>query len=175
MRTRREFLKTAAGAGFVLAIDLKAFCAAEAKADFSPNAYIEIHPDNNIRLWVTRTEMGQGVRTTLPMMLADELEVEWSQIQLEQAATVPRFQGIRLRTSGSGSTVGTYNSLRKAGATARVMLIGAAADKWGVEPATCRAQAGSNKMGFAERGAGPCRGLIGRHHTTGGFVQSGFK
>ena len=143
MRTRREFLKTAAGAGFVLAIDLKAFCAAEAKADFSPNAYIEIHPDNNIRLWVTRTEMGQGVRTTLPMMLADELEVEWSQIQLEQAATVPRFQGIRLRTSGSGSTVGTYNSLRKAGATARVMLIGAAADKWGVEPATCRAQAGS--------------------------------
>ena len=143
MRTRRDFLKTAAGTGLVLAIDLKAFCSAESKAEFAPNAYIEIRPDNGIRLWVTRTEMGQGVRTTLPMMLADELEVDWSQIQLEQAATVPRFKGIRLRTSGSGSTVGTYNTLRKAAATARAMLIGAAAEQWGVEPATCRAQAGA--------------------------------
>jgi isoquinoline 1-oxidoreductase beta subunit len=142
MATRRAFLKTAAGAGLVLALDVKAFCASEAKTDFSPNAYIEIRPDNTIRLWVTRTEMGQGVRTTLPMMLADELEVDWSQIQLEQAATVPRFKGIRLRTSGSGSTVSTYNALRKAGATARVMLVGAAAEKWNVDPATCRAQAG---------------------------------
>ena len=141
--TRRAFLKTVGGTGLVLAIDVKAFCAVESKAEFAPNAYIEIRPDNSIRIWVTRTEMGQGVRTTLPMMLADELEVEWSQIQLEQAATVPRFKGIRLRTSGSGSTVGTYNALRKAGATARVMLVGAAAEKWGVEPATCRAQAGS--------------------------------
>ena len=143
MTSRREFLKTAVGAGLVLAIDVRAFCAAEANADFAPNAYIQIRPDNNIRLWVTRTEMGQGVRTTLPMMLADELEIDWSQIQLEQAATVPRFKGIRLRTSGSGSTVGTYNALRKAGATARVMLVGAAAEKWGVEPATCRAQSGT--------------------------------
>lgn len=143
MTSRRAFLKSVAGAGLVLAIDVQAFCAAEANADFAPNAYIQIHPDNSIRLWVTRTEMGQGVRTTLPMMLADELEVEWSQIRLEQAATVPRFKGIRLRTSGSGSTVGTYNTLRKAAATARVMLIGVAAEKWGVEPATCRAQSGA--------------------------------
>ena len=143
MTTRRAFLKSVAGAGLVLAIDVKAFCAAQTAADFAPNAYIQIRPDNSIRLWVTRTEMGQGVRTTLPMMLADELEIDWSQIELEQAATVPRFKGIRLRTSGSGSTVGTYNALRKAGATARVMLIGAAAEKWGVEPASCRAQAGT--------------------------------
>ena len=143
MTSRRAFLKSVAGAGLVLAIDVQAFCAAEANADFAPNAYIQIHPDNSIRLWVTRTEMGQGVRTTLPMMLADELEGEWSQIRLEQAATVPRFKGIRLRTSGSGSTVGTYNTLRKAAATARVMLIGAAAEKWGVEPATCHAQSGA--------------------------------
>ena len=143
MTTRREFLKTVAGAGLVLAIDVKAFCAAQQGTDFAPNAYIQIRPDNRIQLWVTRTEMGQGVRTTLPMMLADELEVEWSQIELEQAATVPRFKGIRLRTSGSGSTVGTYNALRKAGATARVMLIDAAAEKWSVAPASCRAQSGS--------------------------------
>jgi len=143
MTSRRAFLKSVARAGLVLAIDGKAFCGADTNADFAPNAYIQIGPDNSIRLWVTRTEMGQGVRTTLPMMLADELEVDWSQIQLEQAATVPRFKGIRLRTSGSGSTVGTYNTLRKAAATARVMLIGAAAEKWGVEPATCRAQSGA--------------------------------
>ena len=87
--------------------------------------------------------MGQGVRTTLPMMLADELEVDWSQVQLVQAPTIPRFKGIRLRTSGSGSTVGTYNALRKAGATARAMLIAAAAEQWSVPPDTCRAQAGT--------------------------------
>jgi isoquinoline 1-oxidoreductase beta subunit len=141
--TRRAFLQTVAGAGLVLAFDARAFTAAGDSVDFRPNAYIQIRPDNVIRLWVTRTEMGQGVRTTLPMMLADELEVDWSQIELEQAATVPRFKGIRLRTSGSGSTVGTYNALRKAGATARVMMIAAAAEQWGVEPATCRAQAGT--------------------------------
>ncbi len=141
--TRRTFLQTMAGVGFTLAIDARAFAFTGEPVEFAPNAYIQIRPDNVVRLWVTRTEMGQGVRTTLPMMLADELEVDWSQIQLEQAATVPRFKGIRLRTSGSGSTVGTYNALRKAGAAARVMLIATAAEKWGVEPATCHAQAGT--------------------------------
>jgi len=141
--TRREFLQTAAGAGLVLMIDAQALVAVGDTAAFSPNAYIQITSDNVIRLWVTRSEMGQGVRTTLPMMLADELEVDWSQIQLEQAPTIPRFKGIRLRTSGSGSTVGTYNALRKAGATARTMLIAAAAEKWGVQPVTCRAQSGT--------------------------------
>jgi len=141
--TRREFLQSVAGAGLILAIDARAFSATDRTADFAPNAYIQINADNIVHLWVTRTEMGQGVRTTLPMMLADELEVDWSQIRLEQAATVSRFKGIRLRTSGSGSTVGTYNALRKAGATARVMLVAAAAERWGVEPATCRAQAGT--------------------------------
>jgi isoquinoline 1-oxidoreductase subunit beta len=141
--TRRAFLRAAAGAGLILAIDVRAFAAANDSVDFTPNAYIQIRPDNVVRLWVTRTEMGQGVRTTLPMMLADELEIDWSQVQLEQASTIPRFKGIRLRTSGSGSTVGTYNALRKAGATARVMLIATAAERWGVEPATCRAEAGT--------------------------------
>jgi len=141
--TRREFLQTAAGAGLVLMIDAPAFAAGSETGDFSPNAYIQIGSDNVIHLWVTRSEMGQGVRTTLPMVLADELEVDWSQIRLEQAPTIPRFTGIRLRTSGSGSTVGTYNTLRKGGATARAMLITAAAERWQVQPATCHAQAGT--------------------------------
>ena len=77
------------------------------------------------------------------MMLAEELEADWSRIQLEQALPGGRFKGIRLRTSGSGSTVGTYKALRKAGATAREMLISAAAEKWRVERATCRASNGA--------------------------------
>ena len=147
--TRRTFLKTSvfAGAGLVFAVDFGALdlrgAGTESPVEFSPNAFIQIHPDNTIRVWVTRSEMGQGVRTTLPMMLADELEVDWSQITLVQAPTIPRFKGIRLRTSGSGSTEGTYSVMRKAGATARTMLVAAAAEKWGVEQATCRAQSGA--------------------------------
>jgi isoquinoline 1-oxidoreductase beta subunit len=76
-------------------------------------------------------------------MLNEELDAAWSQIRYEQATPGGRFKGIRLRTSGSGSTVGTYNALRKAGATARVMLIAAAAEKWNVDPSTCRARDGS--------------------------------
>jgi len=146
--TRRSFLKTGtlATSGFVLSFQLPAL-ATEGKtaqaAVFSPNAYIAITPENVIRLWVTRSEMGQGVRTTLPMMLADELDVDWTQIQLVQATTGPQFKGIRLRTSGSGSTVGTYMNLRKAGATAREMLIAAAAASWHVEPSACQAKSGS--------------------------------
>jgi isoquinoline 1-oxidoreductase beta subunit len=147
--TRRTFLKSGAiaSAGLVLAVDFDSlgFGASghpKSPVEFSPNAFIQIRSDNTIRVWVTRSEMGQGVRTTLPMMLADELEAEWSQIKLEQAPTVPRFKGIRLRTSGSGSTEGTYNVMRKAGAAARTMLIAAAAEKWSVEPGACRAQLG---------------------------------
>lgn len=147
--TRRTFLKTGAvaGAGFVLALDFDTLSFGvsahpESPVEFSPNAFIQIRSDNMILVWVTRSEMGQGVRTTLPMMLADELEADWSQIKLEQAPTVPRFKGIRLRTSGSGSTEGTYGVMRKAGAAARTMLIAAAAEKWSVDPGACRAQLG---------------------------------
>ncbi len=147
--TRRSFLKTGTlvATGLVLAVELpvSAFddASSTAATAFTPNAYITITPDNVVRLWVTRSEMGQGVRTTLPMMLAEELEVDWKQIQLTQATTSPVFKGIRLRTSGSGSTVGTYATLRKAGATAREMLIAAAAQKWQVEFSTCQARHGA--------------------------------
>ena len=142
--TRRTFLKSSviAGAGLVFAVEFGLPATAETAVEFSPNAFIQVRPDNIVCIWVTRSEMGQGVRTTLPMMLADELEADWAQIKLEQAPTIPRFKGIRLRTSGSGSTEGTYNVMRKAGATARTMLIAAAAEKWGVEPGACEARSG---------------------------------
>jgi isoquinoline 1-oxidoreductase beta subunit len=131
-----------AGAGLVIGLHLPQ-AKGQAPVVFDPNAYISITPDNLVRLWITRSEMGQGVRTTLPIMLNEELEADWSQIRYEQAIPGGRFQGIRLRTSGSGSTVGTYKALRKAGATAREMLVAAAAQRWNVEPSACNARAGT--------------------------------
>lgn len=137
--TRRSFLKTSlktsvvAGTGLALWFELPRSVAVDDPVTFEPNAYISITPDNIVRLWITRSEMGQGVRTTLPMMLAEELSADWSQIEYAQAMPGGRFKGIRLRTSGSGSTVGTYDALRKAGATAREMLIAAAAGRWRVD------------------------------------------
>ncbi len=143
--TRRAFLRdgSRAAVGLVLAfrLDAGALLAAEpAAAEFAPNAYIRIGTDNIVRLWATRSEMGQGVRTLLPMVLADELEADWEKVVIEQAAPDARFKGIRLRTSGSGSAAGTWNPLRKAAATAREMLVSAAADQWKVDPQTCRAE-----------------------------------
>jgi isoquinoline 1-oxidoreductase beta subunit len=142
--TRRQFLRTSAlgSAGLAIWLEMPQTVAGQAAPVFEPSAYIRITPDNIVRLWITRSEMGQGVRTTLPMMLNEELEADWAQVRCEQALPGGRFKGIRLRTSGSGSTVGTYAALRKAGATAREMLIAAAAGKWNVEPSACRAQQG---------------------------------
>jgi isoquinoline 1-oxidoreductase beta subunit len=84
--------------------------------------------------------MGQGVRTLLPMVLADELGADWEKVVIEQASPTIRFEGIRLRTSGSGSAVGTWAPLRKAAATAREMLVLAAAKQWEVSPEECHAE-----------------------------------
>jgi len=159
--TRRTFLRESsrAAAGLVVGFQLGIPGAAstlakstrraaisadpESAAEFAPNAFIRIGTDNVVRLWATRSEMGEGVRTVLPMVLADELGADWEKIVIEQAAMEPRFKGIRLRTSGSGSAAGTWRPLRKAAATAREMLISAAADKWGVSAESCRAEQGS--------------------------------
>ncbi len=143
--TRRKFIGTAAatGAGLVIGFQFEnVLRAADSTFAFEPNAYIRIAPDNAITLWVTRSEMGQGVRTNFPAALAEELEVELSQVRLEQAMPGERFKNIRLRTSGSGSSSGTFMALRRAGAAAREMLISAAAESWGVDRAGCRASRG---------------------------------
>src|ERR1700720_7523 len=106
--SRRSFLAVgaAAGAGLVIGFYLPHGSSSNPEV-FSPNAFLRITPENRVIIVVARSEMGQGVRTTLPMMLAEELEADWSRIQLEQAMPGGRFKGIRLRTSGSGSTGGT--------------------------------------------------------------------
>jgi isoquinoline 1-oxidoreductase beta subunit len=144
---RRGFLRSAgaAGAGLLLAFKLPAAAFAENSnaESFSPSAYLAITPDNKITIWATRSEMGQGIRTALPMMLADELEADWNQIELRQAWPGEKFKGIRLRTSGSGSIYGTWLPLRNAGAAAREMLIAAAAGRLNVTRETLKAENGS--------------------------------
>lgn len=148
---RRGFMRTgiSAGAGLVLAIHLPSSAIAAGKdfappaREFAPNAYLRILADDRVILYVTRSEMGQGVRTSLPMILADELEVDWKRVELEQASPGPAFKGIRLRTSGSGSLTGTWMPLRRAAAAAREMLIIAAAQTWAVAPDSCLAQLGA--------------------------------
>jgi isoquinoline 1-oxidoreductase subunit beta len=143
--TRRAFLRETAyaGAGLAIAFRLPVLLEAAVPAAFQPNAFIRISPENTITLWVTRSEMGQGVRTNLPAVLAEELEVDLSQVRLEQAMPGAQFKGIRLRTSGSSSSSETFYGLRKAGATAREMLISAAAQIWNVDRGSCRAQRGA--------------------------------
>ncbi len=143
MTTRRRFLESALATGLILAFDLSELSSRlGAVAVFEPNAYLRVGSDGRVTLWVTRLEMGQGVRTLLPMILAEELEADWTRIQIEQASPGARFKGIELHTSGSGSSSAAYRRLRVAGAAAREMLIAAAASSWAVDAASCRAERG---------------------------------
>src|SRR2546421_7609520 len=129
---RREFLKTgaAAGAGLVIGLYLPAFDpraphAPAAPGPFKPNAWIEIAPDGAVTIWTGRSEMGQGVRTAMPMIVAEELEADWTRVRVAQADADPAY-GDQF-TVGSRSVRSGFEPLRKAGAAAREMLIGAAA------------------------------------------------
>jgi isoquinoline 1-oxidoreductase subunit beta len=139
--TRRTFLVTGA-AGFTLALRVAPGEAGQAAAVFEPNAWIRITPDDTVTLFVTKLEMGQGVRTLLPMILAEELDADWARVRIEQASPGGRFGGIRLHTSGSDSASDSYGTLRTAAAAARAMLVDAAAAEWDVSAASCRTEAG---------------------------------
>jgi isoquinoline 1-oxidoreductase subunit beta len=137
--SRREFVGVgvAAGAGLVIGFYLPHGSHGDSSA-FSPSAYLRISPDGKITVVVARSEMGQGVCTSLPMILAEELEADWKQITIEQAGASTLFgdQG----TGGSASVRTTWDPMRKAGASAREMLISAAAIEWGMPRASCKAQ-----------------------------------
>src|SRR5579862_2701 len=137
--SRRQFLSVgaAAGAGLVIGFYLP-HGSRIAKESFSPNAYLRITPDNKITIVVARSEMGQGVRTALPMILAEELEADWQQISIEQAGASTLYGD--QTTGGSASVRTTWDPMRKAGAAAREMLISAAALEWGVPRSSCKAQ-----------------------------------
>ncbi len=150
--TRREFVTAgvAAGAGLVVGFYLPHQGRRRTNDDrFSPNAYVRITSDNKITIVVARSEMGQGVRTALPMILAEELEADWKQIQIEQAGASTLYGD--QTTGGSASVRTTWDPMRKAGAAAREMLISAAALTWGVPRSGCVAQVGSVVHGASKR------------------------
>jgi isoquinoline 1-oxidoreductase beta subunit len=144
---RRDFLRLGAlaGAGLVVGFRVPAFDEAEAAekpaARFQPNAWLRVGKDGKITVWIARSEMGQGVRTCLPMFVAEELEADWKDIRIEQAVPAPQYGD--MSTGGSQSVRSSWKPLRQAGAAAREMLIGAAAATWGVDRATCRAERGA--------------------------------
>ena len=141
--TRREFLvgTGAAAAGLVIGFYLP-HSSSRASADhFSPNAYLRISPDNQVTVILARSEMGQGVYTALPMILAEELEADWSKIVVEQAGASNLYGD--QTTGGSASVRTTWEPMRKAGAAAREMLITAAAARWGVARSACKAEKGA--------------------------------
>jgi len=150
--SRREFVGAgmAGAAGLVIGLYLPHKGGSE-KDSFSPNAYVRITPDNKITIVVARSEMGQGVRTALPMILAEELEADWKQIEIEQAGASTLFGD--QTTGGSASVRTTWDPMRKAGATAREMLISAAALTWGVPRSSCTAEAGHIKHTGSSRSA----------------------
>lgn len=141
MTTRRDFVKLSllAGSGLAIGFRFDDAHAAEAIA-FQPSGWVRIDPNGTITLTVGKSEMGQGVRTSLPMILADELEADWASIRIVQASPSAAFN--RLGTGGSFSVAGSWMPLRQAGAAAREMLITAAATKLSVDRTSLRAQRG---------------------------------
>jgi isoquinoline 1-oxidoreductase beta subunit len=148
--SRREFVGAgiAAGAGLVIGFYLPHGNGSR-KESFSPNAYLRIAPDNRVTIVVARSEMGQGIRTALPMILAEELEADWKQIEIEQAGASTLFGD--QTTGGSASIRTTWDPMRKAGAIAREMLISAAALTWGVPRSACAAESGHIKHAASNR------------------------
>lgn len=108
---------------------------------FSPSVFLAIDGDGATTIWVTRAEMGQGVRTALPMIVAEELEADWSAVRIEQAPASRSFGN--QTTVASASVRSMFGELRRAGAIARAMLVSAAADTWEVDRGECRAMAGT--------------------------------
>jgi len=141
-RTRREFLRAGAlgGAALALRVPIRATRPGVA-APFAPNQWLRIDPDGKVTVVVAKSEMGQGVRTALAMLVAEELEADWKSVAIAQASPSPDYED--MNTGGSDSMESGWKPLRTAGAAAREMLIAAAARAWGVEPASCRAQNGS--------------------------------
>jgi len=141
--SRRSFLRTSAtaSAGLVIGFYLPSSARADDDGAFSPNAYLTITPKGKITIVVPRTEMGQGVWTSLPMILAEELEADWKQIKIEQAGASTLFGD--QTTGGSASVRTTWDPMRKAGAQAREMLISAAAQQWNVPRGSCKAESSS--------------------------------
>jgi isoquinoline 1-oxidoreductase beta subunit len=147
---RRDFLKVSGSAagGLALAFYLPAARMAQAADGGSPNAWVKIAADNTVTIMVARSEMGQDVYTSMPMLIAEELEVDVNAIKVEFAPPAEVYINSLLGgqlTGGSTAVRDAWEKLRKAGASARMMLVAAAADNWGVDASKCSAANGMIK------------------------------
>ena len=137
---RREFIKisSTAGSGLILGFYLPNKLQGKSLESkiFQPNAWINVQPDNYVKIMVGKSEMGQGVITSLPMIIAEEMDLDWSKVIVEKAPADRKKYGSQM-TGGSNSISSNFMKLRKAGATAREMLILAASDNWGVPKSEC--------------------------------------
>ncbi len=155
---RRGFLGTMFSAGaFVLAAryaPLEAEMAAENGGSWQPSVYLGFEPNGDVIVVAHRSEMGTGIRTSLPLVVADELEADWKRVKIQQAIGDKKYGN--QNTDGSNSIRSFFEPMRVAGATARTMLENAAAAKWGVPASECKAQnhqivhPSGKKLGFGE-------------------------
>ncbi|MEO7983970.1 MAG: xanthine dehydrogenase family protein molybdopterin-binding subunit, partial [Bacteroidota bacterium] len=147
---RRQFLKTSAlaGGGLLLSFYMPAFSrrpGTSIATNFIPNAFIRIGTDDMVTVIVNHSEMGQGAYTSLPMIIADELDADWSKVKFEAAPVDPVYNhpGFGMQgTGGSTSTWVEWDRFRKAGAAGRYMLVEAAALTWNVDASTCKTEKG---------------------------------
>ncbi|HTR82245.1 MAG TPA: xanthine dehydrogenase family protein molybdopterin-binding subunit [Bacteroidota bacterium] len=159
---RRRFLQvvSVAGAGLALGFYLPELkrhsdLFEDTAENFAPNAWLRIDPSGETLITVSKSEMGQGIITGMPMILAEELGADWTKVRIALADASDKYGS--MSTGGSSTTRSMWKPLRHAGAAAREMLIAAAAHKWGVAPDSCRAEQGNvihppskRKFGFGE-------------------------
>jgi len=155
---RREFLKisVAASGGLLIGVQFPGISALASAPSFSeppasaksfmPNAFVRIGTDERVTVIVNHSEMGQGVYTSLPMLLAEELDADWTKVGFEPAPVDPKYNhpafGVQM-TGGSSSVYSGLQQFREAGAAARTMLIAAAAQQWSVDASECRTESGA--------------------------------
>lgn len=141
LSSRRDFLSTVFSSGaFILGAQLASAKAAHpdvSKTAWNPNVWIGLNPDGSVIIVTHRSEMGQGVRTSMPMIVADELDADWKRVTVQQGIGDAKYGS--QNTDGSSSVRDFYQTMRLAGATARTMLIQAAAAQWNVAASECRA------------------------------------
>ncbi len=145
---RRSFIKVSSATGGGLLFGFNWFISSQATAGtsasaaaFEPNAFIKISPEGIVTLMAPNPEIGQGVKTAFPLIVAEELDVDWEKVQVEQAPLAPeKFD--RQVAGGSGSVRSSWDTLRQAGGAARSLLVAAAANEWKANPDECATELG---------------------------------
>ncbi|HET6267876.1 MAG TPA: molybdopterin cofactor-binding domain-containing protein, partial [Acidobacteriota bacterium] len=159
--SRRSFLQlgATAGGGLVFTIYFRnSVLKAQTSGSFVPSAFVRIDPDNTITLWAKNPDMGQDVKTSMPMIIAEELDADWSRVKIEQADLNTQAYGGQ-GSGGSDSIREDWDEMRKAGALARQILILAAAQKWKVVPEECKTEK-SQVLHSASNNKIPYGGLV---------------